>query len=74
MVMHQKRSAEEMLQQERKRSTEQVQMMERKFREVQDLLFVKIREANTSRDSIIPLKVEIEAMKALLEEEERRYL
>ncbi|XP_021368992.1 uncharacterized protein LOC110460435 isoform X3 [Mizuhopecten yessoensis] len=72
MLEHQKKSAEEMLQQERYRSAEQIQVMEKKFREVQDLLIVKMREANVSRDTSLPLKAEIEAMKVLLEEEERR--
>ncbi|XP_060086406.1 uncharacterized protein LOC132565720 [Ylistrum balloti] len=74
MLEHQKKSAEEMLQQERQRSAEQIQIMEKKFREVQDLLIVKMREVNVSRDTNIPLKAEIEAMKVLLEEEERRLL
>ncbi|XP_069132488.1 uncharacterized protein [Argopecten irradians] len=72
MLEHQKRSADEMLQQERQRSAEQIRIMEKKFREVQDILIVKMREVNVSRDTNLPLKAEIEAMKVLLEEEERR--
>jgi hypothetical protein len=46
--------------------------VEKRFREFQEVLFVKLKEANMSRESYIPLKAEIEALKVLLEEEERR--
>lgn len=72
MVHHQKQAGDEMLNQERCRSANQIKIMEAKFREVQDLLVIKMQEANTARDASIPLKAEIEAMKVLLEEEERR--
>ena len=61
-----------MLQQERSRFAAQLQSMEKRFREFQEVLFVKLKEANMSRESYIPLKAEIEALKVLLEEEERR--
>jgi hypothetical protein len=73
MIDHQRQSLEEVLQQERSRSADQLQNMEKRFREVQEVLFVKMQEANISRDTNIPLKAEIEALKALLEDEEKRY-
>ena len=72
MIDHQRQSLEEVLQQERSRSADQLQNMEKRFREVQEVLFVKMQEANISRDTNIPLKAEIEALKALLEDEEKR--
>lgn len=74
MIDHQRQSLEETLNSERARSADQLHSMERRFREVQEVLFVKMQEANISRDTNIPLKAEIEALKALLQEEERRYL
>ncbi|XP_052066739.1 uncharacterized protein LOC127706276 isoform X3 [Mytilus californianus] len=72
MIDHQRQSLEETLNSERARSADQLQSMERRFREVQEVLFVKMQEANISRDTNVPLKAEIEALKALLQEEERR--
>ncbi|XP_063398619.1 uncharacterized protein LOC134683324 isoform X3 [Mytilus trossulus] len=72
MIDHQRQSLEETLNSERARSADQLYSMERRFREVQEVLFVKMQEANISRDTNIPLKAEIEALKALLQEEERR--
>ncbi|KAJ8299332.1 hypothetical protein KUTeg_023392 [Tegillarca granosa] len=69
---HQRASLEEMMKQERLISSEQVQTLEKKLHDVQEMLFVKMREANVSRDASIPLKAEIQAMKLLLEEEEKR--
>ena len=57
---------------ERVRSQEQVQRMDRKLRELQDLLVLKMREVNIARDAQLPLKAEIEAFRTLIEEEERR--
>lgn len=68
----QKLSLEQLLQQERARFAAQLQSMEKRFREFQEVLFIKLKEANMSRESYIPLKAEIEALKVLLEEEERR--
>ena len=47
--------------------------MERKFREVQDMLVTKMRQTDISRETHIPIKAEIDALKILLEEEEKRY-
>ena len=69
---HQRNTAEEMIQQERSRSAVQIQEMERKVRDMHELVFSKMREAGTARDLHLPLKAEIEAMKVLLQEEERR--
>ena len=63
---------EELIRQERQRSSEQIQEMERKLRDMQELVFAKMQEASSARDLHLPLKAEIEAMKALLEEEEKR--
>lgn len=71
---HQKVSLEEMVAQERAQATEQVAAMSQKLKDVQEMLFVKMREASSSHDCHMPLKAEISAMKALLEEEEKRSL
>lgn len=71
---HQKVSLEEMVAQERARATEQVAAMSQKLKDVQEMLFVKMREASSSHDCHMPLKAEISAMKALLEDEEKRSL
>ena len=39
---------------------------------MQELVLTKMREATSTKDLNIPLKAEIEALKALLEEEEKR--
>ncbi|KAK3102723.1 hypothetical protein FSP39_013445 [Pinctada imbricata] len=71
-LRHQKSSLDALLQQERAKSSEQIQAVDKKMREVQELLVLKMREANVSRDVHIPLKAEIEALKLILQEEERR--
>lgn len=58
--------------QQRAVSAEQIREMESKLRDMQELVFTKMREANAERDLHIPLKAEIEAMKILLQEEEKR--
>ena len=57
---------------ERQHSRERMQFLEKKLRDVQDVLVEKMRELNTSRDAQIPMKAEIEALKAMLEQEEKR--
>ena len=69
---HQRATAEDMINQERGRSATQIMEMEKKLRDMQELVFVKMRETSTARDLHIPLKAEIEAMRLLLEEEEKR--
>ena len=51
---------------------EHIQFLEKKLRDVQDVLVQKMRELSASRDAQIPLKAEIEALKAMLEQEEKR--
>jgi len=69
---HQRTSVEGLIQGERSRCSEQLREMEAKLREMQELVFTKMREASTDRDLHTPLKAEIEALKVLLEEEEKR--
>ncbi|XP_052240589.1 uncharacterized protein LOC127851093 isoform X4 [Dreissena polymorpha] len=69
---HQRQTVESMIQQERTRASEQLHEMEAKVRDMQELVFSKMREASEERELHIPLKAEIEAMKMLLEEEEKR--
>lgn len=69
---HQRSTVEELIKQERNRSSQQIQEMNNKLRDMQELVFTKMREASCERDVHVPLKAEIEAMKILLEEEERR--
>lgn len=69
---HQKQTLEDTLATERSRAADSVRSLEHKLREAQDLLVVKMREITTAREQRLPLKPEIEALKALLEEEERR--
>ena len=57
---------------ERRRAADQVRLLEGKVKHVQDMLVVKMREVSVARESQLPLKAEIEALKAMLEEEERR--
>ncbi|KAK3576197.1 hypothetical protein CHS0354_016020 [Potamilus streckersoni] len=69
---HQKSSLEELVKQEREHSADQIKAMEKKLRDMQELVFAKVREASSVRESYVPLKTEIEALKIMLEEEERR--
>ncbi|XP_048727048.2 uncharacterized protein LOC125645531 isoform X5 [Ostrea edulis] len=69
---HQKVSLEGMLAQEKARTSEQVTAMSKKLKDVQEMLFVKMREASQLHDCHVPLKAELSAMRALLEEEENR--
>ena len=71
---HQRQTVESMIQQERTRASEQLHEMEAKVRDMQELVFSKMREASEERELHIPLKAEIEAMKMLLEEEEKRWV
>lgn len=71
-LQHQKQTLENILITERCRAAENAQNLERKLREVQDLLFNKMKEVSTAQEQNIPLKFEIDTFKALLEEEEKR--
>ena len=57
---------------ERQHAREHMQFLEEKLRDIQDVLVEKMRELNSSRDAQIPMKAEIEALKAVLEQEEKR--
>ncbi|XP_059144868.1 uncharacterized protein LOC131932008, partial [Physella acuta] len=69
---HQKETLEDAVSVERNRAADNIRQLERKLREVQDMLVTKMREVTNAREANIPLKAEIEALKAILEEEERR--
>ncbi len=69
---HQKQSLENILGSERQHAKEHILYLEKKLRDIQDVLVEKMRELNTSRDAQIPMKAEIEALRAMLEQEERR--
>ncbi|XP_053383865.1 uncharacterized protein LOC123536790 [Mercenaria mercenaria] len=69
---HQRGTVEDLIKQERDRSSQQLQEMNLKLHDMQELVFTKMREASSERDLHVPLKAEIEAIKILLEEEERR--
>ncbi|XP_076450822.1 uncharacterized protein LOC143286862 isoform X2 [Babylonia areolata] len=69
---HQKQTLEDAVAVERNRAADNARSLEQKLREVQDLLVVKMREVTMAREHNIPLKAEIEALKVLLEEEEKR--
>lgn len=71
-IEHERSSLADLIQQERSRSAAQIQSMEKRFRELYEMVFVRMKEASISREAYIPLKAEIEALKVLLEEEERR--
>ena len=44
-----------------------------KLKELQDILFDKMKELNAARIQNLPLKAEVESLRALIEEEEKRY-
>ena len=69
---HQKQSLENIMASERQHAREHMQFLEKKLRDIQDVLVEKMRELNSSRDAQIPMKAEIEALKAMLEQEEKR--
>ncbi|XP_050410944.1 uncharacterized protein LOC126825380 isoform X2 [Patella vulgata] len=68
----QKGSLEDLVNEERRRAVDQTKLLESKLQDLEDALFTKIQEANSARDANLPLKTEIETLKVLLEEEERR--
>lgn len=57
---------------EKQHAKEHIHFLEKKLRDLQDVLIEKMRDLNTSRDAQIPMKAEIEALRAMLEQEERR--
>ncbi|KAI8780563.1 lamin-B2 isoform X1, partial [Biomphalaria glabrata] len=71
-LFHQKETLEQVLSSERSEASENIKQLERKFREVQETLVLKMREMVHSREACLPLKAEIESLKILLDEEEKR--
>lgn len=69
---HQKVSLQEIMIRERQQAQEHIMFLEGKLKDIQDILVDKMRELNVARDAQLPLKAEIEALKALLEEEQKR--
>jgi len=69
---HQKGTLEDAIGVERNRSADNISLLERRLRNVQDQLVIKMKEVTNAREANIPLKAEIEALKALMEEEEKR--
>ncbi|XP_076806540.1 uncharacterized protein LOC143450030 isoform X3 [Clavelina lepadiformis] len=57
---------------ERKSFESQRRKLDRKLQETQDLLLIKVRELDCARDANIPLQTEINMLKTLIEEEEKR--
>jgi len=43
-----------------------------KLKEIQDMLFEKMKELNLVKVEALPLKAEVESLRALIAEEERR--
>ncbi|XP_064634313.1 uncharacterized protein LOC135492084 isoform X2 [Lineus longissimus] len=70
-LLHEKNAAEEALSLERTRAAEQVRGLQRKLNELHGMLIAKMKEFNENREVQIPLKPEIEALRILLEEEEK---
>nr|CAB3263458.1 lamin-B2-like [Phallusia mammillata] len=66
------RVVENSLQSERKGFEIQLHKMENKLQETQDLLLIKIQELNAAQEANIPLRTEIDMLKSLIEEEEKR--
>uniref|UniRef100_F6ZL76 Uncharacterized protein n=4 Tax=Ciona intestinalis TaxID=7719 RepID=F6ZL76_CIOIN len=64
--------AQNNLESERKRFESQLHTLNRKLQETQDMLLIKIKELTASEESNIPLKAEIDFLRNLIEEEEKR--
>ena len=60
------------MRQERGGAHDHIQTLEQKLKDLQEILVSKMRELNAARDAQLPLRAEIEALRALLEEEHRR--
>ena len=65
-------SLDDLLRREQAQAQNYVQTMERRLKDLQDLLVVKMREAVSARDAQGLLKTEIDTVRALLGDEERR--
>lgn len=71
-LQHQKQTLEDAVLAERRNAENNIGHLEKKLRDVQDMLMAKMNEAVNVREFSIPLKAEIEALKVLIEEEEAR--
>ncbi|BFZ04152.1 hypothetical protein BsWGS_07191 [Bradybaena similaris] len=71
-LQHQKKTLEDAILAERRKAENSIEHLEKKLRDVQDILMAKMNEAVNVREYSIPLKAEIEALKVLMEEEEAR--
>ncbi|XP_076470987.1 uncharacterized protein LOC143300933 isoform X2 [Babylonia areolata] len=69
---HQRVTLEAAVATERNRAADGARALEQKLREVQGMLVVKMKEVTSAREQYVPLKAEIESLKVLLEEEEKR--
>ncbi|CAC5366574.1 TPR [Mytilus coruscus] len=71
-LSQEKISLGDLIAQERLMAAAQLREMEKRLQDMQNAVFAKLQELNVSKESYIPLKAEIEAMKILLSEEEKR--
>lgn len=71
---NQKAVLEDLLNQERGRAAEQIRALERKLQDMTENLLARIKEVDSNRDIQVSLRAEIEAMRVLLEDEERRLM
>ncbi|VDI08766.1 Hypothetical predicted protein [Mytilus galloprovincialis] len=71
-LSQEKQSLGDLIAQERLMAAAQLREMEKRLQDMQNAVFAKLQELNVSKESYIPLKAEIEAMKILLSEEEKR--
>ncbi|XP_075066551.1 lamin tail domain-containing protein 1 isoform X2 [Mixophyes fleayi] len=62
----------ENLETERSRGLQHIRGMEARLEEMQDLLLAKMRELNTFQETNVSLRIELDALKAMLEEEEQQ--
>ncbi|XP_060608174.1 prelamin-A/C-like isoform X3 [Ruditapes philippinarum] len=67
-----KAALEEQMRLERSKACEQVRILERKLKELQDQLIDKMQEVNTGRDAQVSLREEIQHAQLLLEMEQNR--
>ena len=69
----QKQALERALAVEKNRAADVVRQSERRLHDFQEQLVIGMKEVNVAREQHVPLRAEIEALKALLADEERRW-
>lgn len=69
---HNNRNVRDSLSQERERTSAHIRALEDKLRDMQDSLVQKMRDISTAVNAKQPVRAELEAMKAMLEEEENK--